>query len=100
MRNVGDRVPNRRRYQVHRRRLGVAADRGRFTTVALLTCRHFDRVAGAIALSVSRPRDGESEETPAEISNLAIVPVAHLDRGACEPSPTQPRWVSPYWHCT
>ena len=51
-----------------------------FTAVALLTRRHFDRVAGAIALSVSGPRDGESEETPAEISNLAIVPVAHLDR--------------------
>ena len=51
-----------------------------FTAVALLTRRHFDRVAGAIALSVSGRRDGESEETPAEVSNLTIVPVAHLDR--------------------
>ncbi|MBV9416095.1 MAG: APC family permease, partial [Solirubrobacterales bacterium] len=51
-----------------------------FTAVALLTRRHFDRVADAIALSVTRPRDGESEETPAEVSNLTIVPVAHLDR--------------------
>ena len=51
-----------------------------FTGVALLTRRQFDRVAGAIALSVSGPRDGESEETPTEISNLTIVPMAHLDR--------------------
>ena len=51
-----------------------------FTGVALLTRRHFDRVAGATALSVSGPRDGESEETPTEISNLTIVPMAHLDR--------------------
>jgi fumarate reductase subunit C len=51
-----------------------------FTAVALLTRRHFDRVADEIALSSAAPPDGESEETPAEISNLAIVPVAHLDR--------------------
>ncbi|MBV9000143.1 MAG: APC family permease [Solirubrobacterales bacterium] len=51
-----------------------------FTGVALLTRRHFDRVAADTALGPATPRDGESEETPAEISNLAIVPVAHLDR--------------------
>ena len=51
-----------------------------FTGVALLTRRHFDRVAADTALGPAMPRDGESEETPAEISNLAIVPVAHLDR--------------------
>lgn len=50
------------------------------TAVALLTRRHFDHVADAIALNASSTGDGESEETPAEISNLAIVPVAHLDR--------------------
>ena len=48
--------------------------------MALLTRRHFDRVADAIALNVSGPRDAESEETPTEMSNLLIVPMAHLDR--------------------
>jgi amino acid transporter len=51
-----------------------------FTAIALLTRRHFDRVADAIALNTSAARDGENEETPAEVSNLLIVPVAHLDR--------------------
>jgi amino acid transporter len=51
-----------------------------FTAVALLTRRHFDRVAGAIALSRECSPSGESEETPAQVSNLAIVPVPHLDR--------------------
>ena len=51
-----------------------------FTAIALLTRRHFNRVAGAIALSAPDGRDGEAEETPAEVSNLLIVPVAHLDR--------------------
>ena len=51
-----------------------------FTAIALLTRRHFDRVADAIALNVSASRDGENEEMPADVSNLMIVPVAHLDR--------------------
>ncbi|MGZ4325306.1 MAG: APC family permease [Solirubrobacteraceae bacterium] len=51
-----------------------------FTAIALLTRRHFDRVAAAIALNTSAARDGENEEAPAEVSNLLIVPVAHLDR--------------------
>lgn len=51
-----------------------------FTAIALLTRRHFDRVANAIALNAAAARDGENEETPAEVCNLLIVPVAHLDR--------------------
>ena len=51
-----------------------------FTAIALITRDHFDRVADAIALDVSAARDGENEETPADVSNLLIVPVAHLDR--------------------
>ena len=51
-----------------------------FTAMALLTRRHFDRVADAIALNVSADRDAETEETPAEVSNLLIVPVAQFDR--------------------
>ena len=51
-----------------------------FTTIALLTRRHFDRVADAIALDASAAWGGEDEETPAEVSNLLVVPVAHLDR--------------------
>jgi amino acid transporter len=51
-----------------------------FTTVALLTRHHFDRVGEAVALNRSAAHDGESEETPAEVSNLVIVPVPQLDR--------------------
>jgi amino acid transporter len=51
-----------------------------FTAVALLTRRHFDRVADATALDASATQEGESEEAPSEVSNLVIVPVAHLDR--------------------
>ena len=51
-----------------------------FTAIALITRDHFDRVADAIALDVSAARDGENEETPADVSNLLIVPVAQLDR--------------------
>ena len=51
-----------------------------FTAIALLTRRYFDRVADAIAPDVSAANDGENEETPAEVSNLLIVPVAQLDR--------------------
>ena len=51
-----------------------------FTALALLTRRHVDRVADAIALNVSAERDAENEETPAEVSNLLIVPVAQFDR--------------------
>jgi amino acid transporter len=51
-----------------------------FTAIALLTRRHFDRTERALALSPADMPDGESEETPSQISILAIVPVAHLDR--------------------
>ncbi|MBV9807122.1 MAG: APC family permease [Solirubrobacterales bacterium] len=51
-----------------------------FTSVALLTRHHFDGVADAIALDAPAAREGEKEEAPAEVSNLVIVPVAHLDR--------------------
>jgi hypothetical protein len=51
-----------------------------FTAVALLTRRHFDRVAGATALSHEPSSGAESEETPGQVSNLAIVPVPHMDR--------------------
>ena len=51
-----------------------------FTAVALLTRHHFDRVADAIALSTSPARDGESEEAPADVSNLVVVPVPQFDR--------------------
>jgi hypothetical protein len=51
-----------------------------FTTIALLARRHFNRVADAIALTAPDRRDGEAEETPSAVSNLLIVPVAHLDR--------------------
>ena len=50
------------------------------TAIALLTRRRFDRVADAIALDASTAWGGEDEETPAEVSNLLVVPVAHLDR--------------------
>jgi len=51
-----------------------------FTTVALLTRCHFDRVDDATALSASPAPDGESEQTPSQVSNLVIVPVSRLDR--------------------
>ena len=51
-----------------------------FTTVALLTRRHFDRVDDATALNASATQDDESEQTPSQVSNLAIVPIPHLDR--------------------
>ncbi len=51
-----------------------------FTAIALLTQRHFDRVADAIALNASATEDDESEQAPSQVSNLAIVPVPHLDR--------------------
>jgi amino acid transporter len=51
-----------------------------FTAVALLTHRHFDRVAGVTALDRVGSSSAEGEETPAQVSNLAIVPVPHLDR--------------------
>lgn len=51
-----------------------------FTGVALLTRRHFDGVAETTALAPEASPTEESEETPSEFSNLAIVPVPHLDR--------------------
>jgi amino acid transporter len=51
-----------------------------FTAVALLTRRHFDRVAGVTALRHEASSSEEPEETPSQVSNLAIVPVPHLDR--------------------
>jgi amino acid transporter len=51
-----------------------------FTTVALLTRRHFDRIDDATALNAPATPDGESEQTPSQVSNLAIVPIPRLDR--------------------
>jgi amino acid transporter len=51
-----------------------------FTSVALLTRRHFDRVADVTALRHGASSADENEETPSQVSNLAIVPVPHLDR--------------------
>jgi amino acid transporter len=51
-----------------------------FTVVALLTRRHFDRVDDATALNAPATPDGESEQTPSQVSNLTIVPIPHLDR--------------------
>jgi len=52
-----------------------------FTTIALLTRRHFDRVDDALnALNAPATRDGESEQTPSQVSNLAIVPIPRLDQ--------------------
>jgi amino acid transporter len=51
-----------------------------FAGVALLTRRHFDRVADAIALGTEASPRGESEAVPSQFSNLVIVPVPHLDR--------------------
>jgi amino acid transporter len=53
-----------------------------FTAVALLTRRHFDRVAGLTALRREASSGEEPEEIPSQVSNLAIVPVPHLDRAA------------------
>jgi len=52
------------------------------TVIGLLTRRHFDRVGDAVALTSKTARDGESEETPSEISHLAIVPIANLNRAS------------------
>jgi K+ transporter len=38
-----------------------------FTTVALLTRRHFDRVDDATALNAPTTQDGESEQTPSQV---------------------------------
>jgi amino acid transporter len=51
-----------------------------FTVVGLLIRRHFDQVGHAVALTPGAPQDGEAEDTPSEISNLAIVPVSTLNR--------------------
>lgn len=51
-----------------------------FSTVALLTRHHFDRVADTISLAHGGSSTEEIEETPSQVRNLAIVPVAHLDR--------------------
>jgi len=51
-----------------------------FTGIGLLIRRHFDHVAGALALSPDRPQDPDAEETSSEISNLMIVPIAMLNR--------------------
>jgi len=51
-----------------------------FTAVALLTRRHFDRVAAATGLSPEASASEENEETPSQFSNLAIVPVPYLNR--------------------
>jgi amino acid transporter len=51
-----------------------------FTVVGLRTRRHFQHVADAVALVPVALPDGESEETPSEISNLVIVPVLQLNR--------------------
>jgi Amino acid permease len=51
-----------------------------FTAVALLTRRHFDRVAAATGLSPDASASEENEETPSQFSNLAIVPVPYLNR--------------------
>jgi hypothetical protein len=90
MRNGSDRVPHRRRHQIHCRSLGVAVIVVACTTVALLTRRHFDRVDDATTLKAPATRDGESEQTPSQVSNLAIVPIPRLDH-ARRPSRRQPR---------
>ena len=51
-----------------------------FTTVALFTRSHFDRVDDATALNAPATQDDESEQTPSQLSNLAIVPIPRLDR--------------------
>jgi amino acid transporter len=51
-----------------------------FTTVALLTRRHFDRVAEATALSPEATPGEENEEIPSQFTNLVIVPVPYLTR--------------------
>jgi hypothetical protein len=51
-----------------------------FTAVALLTRRHFDRVDDATALNAPATQDDESEQTPSQVSNLAIVPIPRLDQ--------------------
>jgi amino acid transporter len=51
-----------------------------FTVVGLLIRRHFDQLADALALAPQAFPDGETEDTPAELSNLAIVPVSTLNR--------------------
>jgi amino acid transporter len=51
-----------------------------FTGVALLTRRHFDRVAEATDLTLEASPTEESEETPSQFSHLAIVPVPYLNR--------------------
>jgi amino acid transporter len=51
-----------------------------FTVSSLMTRRHFDHVADAVALTPEESREGEAEETPSEVSNLVIVPIATLNR--------------------
>ena len=51
-----------------------------FTIVALLTRRHFDRIDDATALNAPATQDGESEQTPSQVSNLVLVPIPRLDR--------------------
>jgi hypothetical protein len=51
-----------------------------FTTLTLLTRRHFDRVDEATAPSAPGTQDEESEQTPSQVSNLSIVPIPRLDR--------------------
>jgi amino acid transporter len=52
-----------------------------FTGASLRVRRHFDAVDGALTIGPrSGASDGEAEETPQEISNVAIVPVPILNR--------------------
>lgn len=52
-----------------------------FTTVALLTRRDFDGVVDATALGAeAAPPPEEREETPSQLSNLAVVLVPYLNR--------------------
>ncbi len=51
-----------------------------FSGVALLTRRHFDRVAETTALTPEASTTEESEEAPSQFSNLAIVLVPYLNR--------------------
>jgi amino acid transporter len=53
-----------------------------FTALGLLTRRHFDRLREAVALTPHATADGETEETPAQVSNLVVVPIATLNRAA------------------
>lgn len=53
-----------------------------FTVIGLLTRRHFEHVSEVVALTPDESQDAEAEETPSEISSLAIVPIAKLNKAS------------------